>query len=136
MKMNKLPNMELKFSIQVVGDESKINWVGDFLFGRPTLKERAMIEVAKARLNGDLFSIDPETRAYNEAISFLRFTLRESPDWWKESDYGSNLYDANVVIEVYNKCIAYEAAWRQKVYGKKDKDGLQTPVMDSTESGS
>ena len=118
--MEKMPSMEYKFQVQIVGVETKKNWVGDFLFRRPTLKERAMIDVMRARLNGDLFTIDPEVRAFNEALSYLKFTLKEFPDWWKESDFGANLYDANVIIEIHNKCIEFEAQWREKVFGKED----------------
>jgi hypothetical protein len=35
--------------------------------------------------------------ALNEALSFLRFTLKGFPDWWKDSDFGGGIYDANVV---------------------------------------
>lgn len=128
----KLPNMEHKFHIEIVGDESKITFVGDFLYRRPTLKERAMIDVMRARLSGDLIMIDPEVRAFNEAISYLKFTLKEFPDWWKESDNGSNLYDANVIIEIHSKCMEFEASWREKVYGKP----VQEPVVSTEGQGS
>jgi hypothetical protein len=118
----KLPDMEHKFHIQLVGEETKLNWTGDFLFRRPTLRERGMIEVLKTRLNNDLLTIDPEIAAYNEATAYLRFTLREYPDWWKDSDMGGSLYDANVILEIYNKCIEFEARWREKVYGGRPAD--------------
>lgn len=121
-KEYKLPNMEHKFHVEILGEESKIMWVGDFLYRRPTLKERAMSEVMRARLCGDLLSIDPDIRAFNDAISFLRFTLKEFPDWWKDTDSGSNMYDANVVIEIHNKVMEFEAKWREKVYGGKPED--------------
>jgi len=94
-----LPSMDHKFSIQVIGDESGINWVGDFLYRRPTLYERTTIDVLRARLNGDLVTIDADVRAFNEAYAHLRWTLKEYPDWWKESDFGGALYDANVLLE-------------------------------------
>jgi len=112
-----LPNMEFKFKIQVVGEESSINWAGDFTYRRPVLQERAMIEVMEKRLNGDLTTIDPDTAAYNEAMAHLRFTLKEYPDWWKETDFGGSLYDANVIVEIYNKCLEFEATWRKKSHG-------------------
>lgn len=118
--MNKkysLPMMETRFHIQIVGEESGINWAGDFMYRRPNLRERGMIEVMMTRLNGDLTTLDPNVAAFNEAIAHLRFTLKEFPDWWKETDFGGSLYDGNVVLELYNKSMEFEASWRDKVHG-------------------
>jgi hypothetical protein len=120
----KIPSMEHKFNIQLTGEESKVTFVGEFTYKRPTLKERAMIDVYRAKLCGDMVTIDPETRAFNEAIANLKFTLKEVPDWWKESSNGADLYDTNVVLEVYNKCMEFEASWREKVYGKVQESGV------------
>ena len=116
-KKYQLPNMQFKFKIQAIGEESGLNWVGDFVYQRPTLKERAMIEVMRARLNGDLVTIDPDIAAYNEAIAHLRWTLKETPDWWKELDFGSQLYDANIILDIYNKCMLFEVEWKNKTHG-------------------
>lgn len=121
----KLPNMEHRFNIQVVGEESAINWAGDFLYRRPTLQERAMIDVMRARLNGGFMNVDPDTNAFNESLAHLRFTLKEFPDWWKDTDFGGSLYDANVILHIYEKCMEFEANWKKKTFGKPDevKDG-------------
>jgi len=119
MKQKKysLPSMEHTFDIQIKGEESQIVWVGHFMFRRPTLRERAAIEALKTRLNMDLINLDEDAKALNEALATLRFTLKDYPDWWKESDYGSDLYDANVVVTIYNKCMEFEAKWRNKLMG-------------------
>lgn len=122
MSKYSLPNMEFPFEIQVRGEESQLNWAGKFRYKRPTLYERSQIEVMKARLNGDLVTIDPTISAFNEAISHLRYTLIESPDWWKEVDYGGQLYDTNVVNAVYEKCIQFESEWEKRVKGGDAKD--------------
>ena len=49
---HKLPNMEKKFSIQVKGEESKLVWAGDFIYKRPTLKERGMADVMRIATAG------------------------------------------------------------------------------------
>jgi hypothetical protein len=135
--MNKkytLPQMELRFSIQMVGEESEINWAGDFMYRRPNLRERGMIEVMRTRLNGDLTTLDPDTAAFNEAISHLRFTIKEFPDWWKETDYGGSLYDGNVVLELFSKCMEFEVNWRKKVHGgdaEEVSDGTKEATLDT-----
>ena len=132
----KLPNMEHKFQIQSVGSETGINWVGDFVYRRPNLQERAMIEVMTTRLNGDLMTLDPDVRAFNEALAHLRFTIKEYPEWWKETDFGGSLYDANIVIDIYNKCIEFEANWKKRIHGDASQveSGNENQVAVSTPS--
>lgn len=112
-----LPNMEEKLSVQVVGKESGINWVGEFVYRRPTLGERSSIDVMRARLNGDLRTLDPDVIAFNEAVSHLRYTLKKYPDWWAESNFGMNLYDSNVVMHIYELAAIFDANWRKKTFG-------------------
>lgn len=128
-----LPNMEHKFSIQIVGEETGINWVGDFVYKRPSLQERSRIDVMRARLNGDMFTVDEDVKAYNEAISHLRHTLREFPEWWREADFGGNLYDSNVILDIYNKCMAFEAEWSERVHGGKSEK-VKADKLQSEES--
>ena len=122
MKKYALPDMEYEFDIAIVGEESGMNWTGRFKYKRPTLTERSLIHVMRARLNGDLLTVDQDVQAYNEAVAHLRWTLKEYPEWWRDSDFGGALYGGNVVIEIFNKCIAFEAKWREKVHGGKASD--------------
>jgi hypothetical protein len=117
-KSFKLPPMEHRFSINVQGEESQVNYMGDFLYKRPTIGEKSLIDQMRARLNGDLRTIDDNVALNNEALSYLRFTLKEFPDFWKESQFGFNLVDENVLLEIYNKVVQFEADWRKKVYGE------------------
>lgn len=138
-KRYKLPNMEYKFSIQSVGKESGINWVGDFVYKRPDINERSLIELMKTRLNGDLLTIDANIAYLNAAMAHLRFTLKDSPEWWSDSDYGGSLYDTNVVVEIYNKCIKFETEWTGKVLGgnsEKVEEGHERSVGDPAQSAS
>jgi len=135
-----LPNMEKKFSIQVVGKESGLNWVGDFAYRRPTISERGLIEIMKTRLNGDLLTIDSDIAYLNAAIAHLRFTLRTYPDWWKESDFGGAMYDTNVIVELYQKCIEFERTWSEKVLSgdasrvEEPGEGMQTGAVSQAEA--
>jgi len=116
---SKLPSMEYRFDISVNGDESNTVFLGSFTYKRPTIAVRSMIEQMRVRLNGDLRTLDNDIALNNEALSMLRFTLIDSPQWWKDSDYGGNLHDENVIFELYNKCIQFESEWRKKVFGGK-----------------
>lgn len=125
-EMSKLPSMEFKFHLNVQGEETGVNYIGEFTYKRPNIAERSMIESMRVRLNGDLKTLDPDIALNNEALSYLRWTIKESPDWWASSNYGGSLHDLNVLFEIYNKVIQFEAEWRQKVFGK-DKDESSQP---------
>jgi len=109
--------MILNFEIQLIGDESRINWFGKFKYTRPNLGARSRIDVMRTRLDGDLDNLDYAVRDYNKAVSYLRYTLSEYPDWWRDSSFGFDLYDANVISEIYNKCMEFEEEWKKKVFG-------------------
>lgn len=129
-----LPKMEHRFSIQVVGDESGMNWTGDFLYRRPTLFERSQIDVMRVKLNGDQTTLKDEVARFNEAAAHLRYTVKEFPEWWKDSDMGGSLYDANVIDAIYQKCTEFEAEWSKKLQGGKASDvevGGEKPSISS-----
>lgn len=113
----KLPPMEHTFDIQVAGNESGVNWVGKFKYKRPSLGARSRIDVMRARLNGDLDNLSQDVRDFNEAVAHLRYTLEDFPDWWRDAAFGLELYDGNVISEVYNKCMDFEESWKAKVFG-------------------
>lgn len=128
----KLPNMEHSFQISVNGNDTGTTYTGDFTYKRPTVGDRSRIDVMNKRLNGDLLTLEPETVQFNEAVAYLRFTLTKFPDFWKDSNMGMDLYDSNVVVEVYNKCSKFEEEYLSKVHSK-DGEGIegdaQTPEL-------
>lgn len=116
-----LPPMDTSFEIQVAGRETKINWIGKFKYKRPSLGARGRIEVMHRRLNGDQESLDREVDEFHAMVAHLRHTLVEWPTWWQESNFGLDLYDGNVVSEVHDRCMTFEASWKEKVFGGDTK---------------
>ena len=95
---------------------------GEFIYRRPTIAERGQIEGMRVTLNRDLITIDPDISDLHVALSHLRYTLKEYPDWWKETDFGGSLYDTNVVMDIYDECIKFERKWQSKVTSGKPED--------------
>lgn len=122
----KMPSMEHRFNVNIKGDESGVVFVGDFLYKRPTNTEKVLIETMRARMCSDLLNINQEIFDFNIAASHLKFTLKEFPDWWKDSDFGGNLYDQNVVSELYKKVQDFETNFKKKLTSGDPKD-VQAP---------
>jgi hypothetical protein len=116
----KLPDMEIIFTVDnLEGKLSKKVFSGEFKYRMPTLKGRAQADKMRADLNGGLdAALDKSVLNFHYMIAYLRFSLAEFPDWWKRSEYGYNLYDYNVVEEVYKRCSDFEKDWMLKVWGK------------------
>lgn len=138
-KKYSLPDMTFSFEIAVKGAETQNIWSGKFRYKRPTLGDRTRIDSMKARLIGTTAdAMDHEVREFIEAISHLRFTLEEYPDWWAEAHYGMELYDGNVVSEIYNRVLEYEVKFQEKIFSgdKKDVEPATSDVGDVPESTS
>lgn len=116
----KLPPMETEFTVHVEGDETHQTFSGDFKYRRPSIGDRGLIEVNRARLTGDQQTIAADTSDLMYVLAFLKVTLRACPDWWEAAGYGSKLYDTNVVLAVYDKCLDFEKEWKRKVQGDEE----------------
>lgn len=113
-----LPSMEFDFTLSVKGKETQRMFDGTFKYKRLTLGKRAEVDKMRAKLNEDMFTLSEDVSLYNSMVSFLRYGLVESPEWWRESNFGLDLYDINIITELYNKCMKFEAEWEAKVYGE------------------
>ena len=125
LKKYSLPDMTHTFDIAVEGAETGHKWAGQFRYKRPTLGDRSRSDSMRARLSGDLETLNPEVSDFIEAVSHLRFTLEKYPDWWQEFSFGLDMHDGNVVSEIYNRCLDYEASYREKIYSG-DKGDVET----------
>lgn len=121
MSISTLPSMEFTFSIDVKGSDTGKQFQGTFTYKRPDRRAKSDISRLAARLNEDLKNLEEDAKFMHEVLASLRFTLKESPDWWKSEDFGMKLYDDNVSIEIYKACLKFENEWTDKVWGNQDK---------------
>jgi hypothetical protein len=118
-----LPEMEHSFTIQVEGMLTRLPFDGNFTCKIPNAKTQAAIGKHKAMLNGGFSSeLDLGTRNLHHMISYLRYTLTDMPKWWKDADLGYDLYDVNVIEEIYSKVLQFEKAWYESVWGKPEEE--------------
>jgi hypothetical protein len=54
-------------------------------------------------------------------VAYCKHTVTDAPKWFFESDYGYDLYDENVLREVYFKVMEHEEKWLESVWGKKEE---------------
>jgi len=119
--INTLPSMEFSFSIDVKGSDTGQQFQGTFTYKRPNLRLKSNAAKLAARLNEDLRNLDEDTKFIHDVLANLRFSLIQTPDWWQKSDFGLELYDTNVIFDIYKACIDFENAWTEKVWGNQEK---------------
>ena len=118
-----LPNMNHEFRLSVRGRETGKLYEGEFIYTRPNLFKKAQIDKMKTRLNGDLKNLPFETQVFHQMVATLYNCLTKCPEWWKDCNYGQDLYDVEVIEEVWREVMTFEDTWNKKVYGPiEDKD--------------
>lgn len=115
MNITGLPEMQTTFEFEVKGMDTKKVWKGTFTFKR--LNYRSKLEAAKyaAILNGDLKTLQQDIKFTNDVLALLKFGLIEYPKWWEESNFGLDIYDDNIIVELYKKCSEFEDEYRKKI---------------------
>lgn len=134
-----LPSVEGEFQIDIEGELTKKRYLGEFTCKIMNKKERALVEKHKAYLNGEFaMQLDLVTLRYHHQVAYLRYALvKPYPKFWMNSDLGYELYDGNVVDEVYNKVLAFEEDWMRKVWGDEAIEKIKgtTPEKEAEDGG-
>lgn len=117
--LSNLPPKEYKFSIKVNGEETGMEFSGDFVYRRLTIGDKISLQKWLSSMI-DEKSDSESVRSSYLTLAIIRFGCIECPSWFKESDYGINLYDFNVVNEIFVKKIEKEAEWSEKIKEKAE----------------
>lgn len=120
------PPTEKQFSISIQGSLSKRPYQGDFVCKIPNQKERSQARRFQASLDGpNALNLDVATLNLHYMVSHLRFSLKNSPEWWRNSDFGFELLDYNVIQEVYDKVLEFEDEWYTEIWGEEAYNKLK-----------
>lgn len=121
MSITTLPSMEKTFTIDVKGSDTGQQFQGTFTYKRPNLRAKSNAAKLAARLNEDLKNLDDDTKFIHDVLANLRYSLSQTPDWWQKADFGLDLYDTNVIFDVYKACVDFENEWTEKVWGNQEQ---------------
>lgn len=116
MSIKALPSMEHSFQIKVKGSETGQSFEGSFTYRRPNLRTKSEISKTAAILDGGLKNLDEDTQLLHGILARLKHTISASPEWWSKADFGFELYDVNVILEVYRACDEFEKKWIDQVW--------------------
>jgi hypothetical protein len=132
---NEIPDDTEVFQLDVVGRITKRRFLGEFKCKIPTMKTQGMIGRHEAMLNGEYsVYLDAGVKKIHKMIAYLRFTLIDTPLFWRESDLGYELRDDNVVEEVYDKVMAFEDKWLRTIWSNNEESSEQPEEGSEKES--
>ena len=119
-----LPKNDHSFSFSEKGERTKKTYEGQF-----TVKcLLTMEEIRQVGLKLDLFNGGSKTlpglvALLNRAFAELSVRIIKAPSWWTDSNDGRDLFDTNVVLEVFNSAINAEQVWDDRIKdAAKDAD--------------
>ncbi len=111
-----LPKNEAVFDIDMVGDTTPKKYDGTFTVRCVlSMGQKHAMELEKTRLLGNYNAPTDELVGLAVIFANLRAKIIDAPEWWKQSQGGSNIMDENVLVAVYNKIADAEAEWKTKV---------------------
>ena len=119
----KLPAIESTFAIAMKGDTLDHQYTGSFTVRCIlTKREELIADIRRRELLGPIAEAAGPTVSNNAYVLGQLFVrIVDAPDWWKESDGGADLYDTNVIGEVYAKVLEASAEWRKRVGAEAKK---------------
>lgn len=105
------------FEISVTGDTTGEKFLGNFECKiRLTHREMLLKDKIRRELLGES-SVNASQLALDEAevISELSVRITKAPGWWDNSNKGLDLYDYNLLTEIYNKVKDIENEYLNKI---------------------
>ncbi len=111
-----LPSNEYTFSFKTTGDKTKKVFEGSFTV-KCLLTSAEIIEVGLRldQYNRGSKTLAPGVNLLNRAFAELDVRMIKAPSWWKDSQDGRDLFDTNVVLEVFDRAIEAEAVYDKRV---------------------
>ena len=117
-----LPPVEFSFELSCSGEDTNQKFEGRFVYRRLTIGKKAEVNIAYNRLKQSTESVSEIIDNVLYMSAYLKFGLIESPDWWKESNSGLDLFDSAPVMELFLKVQEFEKSWHEQVFGKLEDE--------------
>ena len=117
-----LPGNEYTFHFKGKGLTTGETYEGDFTVAC-VLSNSEQMEVAirTSRYGGGEKNLPEQFKLTNRVFAELDMRVKKSPTWWKESNGGWELHDANIVHEVFAETMKGAEDWASRLKEKADQ---------------
>jgi len=110
-----LPVMEHTFEINKKGKNAQKVYTGSFTYKRLSIGDQSKAGILKTKLNGDLINVDQDVNHLHDMLSWLRYGLIEYPEWWRDCNFGNDLFDVDIIEDIYRQVFKFETEWVKKI---------------------
>lgn len=118
-----LPSKEIPFNFKSLGITTKRSYEGTFTVNVPSVRDMSRIGVELSRINDGvpLELLDRSTAALNNALAFLKISLKEAPKWFTDTEqeggmgHGMDTLDVNVPIEIFKQANELVGNWHKSL---------------------
>lgn len=127
-----LPGNEFTFHFKEQCKATKEWYEGDFTVKcLLTNEEQSEIALRTDRYNQGSRTLAPQYALFNRTMAELELRIIKAPTWWKESDSGRTLFDADLVYAVFKEAMRAPEEWAKKLEEKtkvvKDAEKKEEP---------
>jgi len=124
-----LPKNEAVFEFDETGETTGKEYRGRFtVLCILNMGKKHQLELEKTRLMADFVNPTDGLAGIAIVLVNLRTKILDAPEWWKQSDGGTNIEDEDVLVKLYGKLRDKEAEWKESVKKKAvDKNPEVTP---------
>ena len=99
--------------------------------------EKHQLAIEKTRLMADYLNQSDDLSGFAVILSKLRVHIVDGPEWWKQSAGGFLIEDEDALVALYDKVLAEENKWREKVKdmgseakAKNEAEAATTPAQE------
>lgn len=117
-----LPGNEFTFPFKCKGEVSGQWFEGDFtVCCCLTNAEQSEVAIRTDRYSAGSKTLPEQFKLNNRVFAELDMRIKKSPTWWKESNGGWDLYDTNIVHEVFAKTMEASKDWAERLKAKAEQ---------------
>lgn len=114
--MSKIPDIIRPVYLQTVGETTKQKYFGTFRIKVIlTQRERLLVEREYSALLPSDKGASEENKLRAAVLAELSVRVVESPDWWKNSDYGRELLDSQPLWDLMVSIDKERNAWQEEL---------------------
>lgn len=113
---------EYTFHLSVKGESTGLKYEGTFKVKcLLTTSEKVDIGLRLDSYNRGSKTVSQGVAVLNATLAELDVRIMESPSFWKDSDYGRELLDTNVIYEVFKKSNEAEEDFKERIRSIAEK---------------
>lgn len=111
-----LPKNEKTFYFQEQGETTYKNYEGQFnVKCALSMADKHALEIEQTRLTLDLQNPSPDLLAISRVVANLKIRVIDGPSWFKDVISNLDILDANIIFDIYGKCLESADEWHKEV---------------------